>query len=171
MNCSFLRPDYEALLRRIEEVKATMRALGAVMGEACDQSSETFHDNFAYEDSERRQYMWGEELRKLTHMRDAALLVDPPQDAGRVRLGCRVTVLDHSRDEERTFTIGSFRTFDEDPATVSYQAPIARTVIGAEVGDVCEGVIHGRLVELEVLAIELAQPSCQDPPPRGVHRA
>ena len=162
--CSFLRADFDALLQRIDEVRSIMRALAAQMGEACEQSSETFHDNFAYEDGERRQFMWGEELRRLTHIRDCAVIVDPPQDATFVRLGTQVTIFNHQREEERSFTIGSFLSFASDPAVVSYQAPLARTVVGAEVGDVCEGLIRGRLVELEVLDIRLAQPTCQDGP-------
>ena len=34
--CGFPRPDFGVLLRRIEEVRGYMRALGADMGEACD---------------------------------------------------------------------------------------------------------------------------------------
>ncbi len=152
-HCFFLRSDFDALLRRIEELRATMRALGAEMGAACDQTSETFHDNFAYEDGERRQYMWGEELRKLTHMRDSAHIVGRPARADHVSLGRTVRVLDHQTEQERTFTVGSYLSFDADPSVVSYRAPLARIVRGAEVGDVCEGRIRGREVELEVLEI------------------
>lgn len=146
-----------------------MRELGAQMGEACDQSSETFHDNFAYEDGERRQYMWGEELRKLTHMRDGADLVDPPRGAEVVRLGTRVTVQD-GEGRRTTFVVGSYATFGAGDEIVSYHAPLARIVVGAEVGEVCEGVIRGRLVELEVLAIELST-GCQVCPAGSVLEA
>lgn len=166
--CCFLRSDFNALLRRIEEVRATMRALGAEMGRACNQTSETFHDNFAYEDGERRQFMWGEELRKLTHMRDATVIVDAPTDARLVRVGCVVTVFDHDRERTRTFRVGSYLNFDQDPSVVSYPAPLARIVMGAEVGDVCEGVIQGRAVELEVVAIDLPGCGCQDAPSPNV---
>jgi len=167
--CSFLRADFDGLLVRIEEVRGIMRALATEMGEACAQSSETFHDNFAYEDGERRQYMWGEELRRLTRVRDCALIVEPPREAGRVRLGTRVTVFDQERDTERSFIVGSYMSFADDPEVVSYGAPLARLVVGAEVGDICEGAVRGRQVELEVRAIQIPAGQCQSAAPTDVY--
>jgi transcription elongation GreA/GreB family factor len=89
------------------------------------------------------------ELRYWTARRQTADLQLPPADCDEVRFGCKVTI---ERDDGRTQTFRIVGEDEADPAaeTLSYVAPLARALIGKEVGDTVK-VGQG---EAEVLKIE-----------------
>jgi transcription elongation GreA/GreB family factor len=89
------------------------------------------------------------ELRYWTARRASAEVQPPPAHCDSVRFGCRVTI---ARDDGRKQT---FRIVGEDEAdptaeTISYVAPLARALIGKEVGD----VVKAGQSEAEILKIE-----------------
>lgn len=122
------------------------------MGESCEEGAETYHDNFAYEEGERQQFMWSKRLCELNHIRMHARLYHPESNPDRVRPGCTVTYADDDTGEETTVRIGSYLNF-EDASAVSYNAPVARALLGQEEGDLCEAVICGRKKRLEIINI------------------
>ena len=73
----------------------------------------------------------------------------PPGDCSQVRFGCRVTI---ERDDGRTQTFRIVGEDEADPAegTISYVAPLARALIGKEVGD----VVRVGASEAEIVAID-----------------
>lgn len=89
------------------------------------------------------------ELRYWTARRQTAELQPPPADCDQVRFGCRVTI---ERDDGRKQTFRIVGEDEADPAaeTLSYVAPLARALIGKEVGDTVK-VGQG---EAEILKIE-----------------
>jgi len=154
MACWFLREDLRALEARIEELRRLIREIGQEMGASCQEGAETFHDNFAFEDGERNQRMWGEQVRRLTHIRREARIVEPPEHGDRVGLGRTVTFRDLDSGEVQTFTIGSYMSFaDRNGSIVSYIAPLARILVGAEEGDEREGLIRGQQRSFEILEV------------------
>ena len=153
MRYYFLKEDYEALEQRISELVEKLREVGQDIGEACRQSAETYHDNFAYEEAERLSHLLSQRLRELLEIRDNAVVVNPPRKGDRVALGRKVTILDLESGKEQTFKVGSYLVLRENGSR-SYRAPLVRLLIGAEVGDVCEGVVGGRHRAFEVVAIE-----------------
>jgi transcription elongation GreA/GreB family factor len=89
------------------------------------------------------------ELRYWTARRATAEVQPPPPDCESVRLGCRVTI---ERDDGRKQTFRIVGEDEADPAaeTLSYVAPLARALIGKEVGD----VVPAGQGEAEILKIE-----------------
>jgi transcription elongation GreA/GreB family factor len=150
----FLPADFERVNAQIEDLVGRMKALGQEMGLACQEGAETFHDNFAYEDGERQQRMWGERLRQLIQVRNNAIVVSPTEFEGVVSIGRRVTVRDVGSGEFRSFRVGSYWVFDDRDGSISYQAPIVRPLLGARVGELRESRIGGALREFEIVAIE-----------------
>jgi len=148
----FLPDDFDSLQKQIHKIRERIKAIGKEMGESCSEGAETFHDNFAYEDGERQQFMWSRRLNELLHIRQNAQLFKPGENRGRVRLGCRVTFADDKTDAEKTIRIGSYLNFSDDRA-VSYNAPIARALMGRKQGDLCEAEICGAKKRLEILEI------------------
>ena len=59
---------------------------------------------------------------------------------------------DEDIQEEKTFLIGSYMTFDN-PETISYNAPLTKQLIGASEEDICECVIAGKKRFYEILKI------------------
>lgn len=86
----------------------------------------------------------GRDLRYWTARRGSAQLIPPPSDCDVVRFGCTISI---ARDDGRR---QSFRIVGEDEAdpergTLSHTSPLARAVLGKEVGDevrVGDGVVE-----------------------------
>lgn len=147
----FLRVDLDALTEKIQKLGARLRELGQEMGESTRQSAETFHDNFPYEEALRQFQMTNRRLHELMKVRACAQMVEPSL-ADRVGIGKRVTVETVESGEVRTFQVGSYLTLTDGKA-VSYNAPLAKALIGARVGDIREGMITGKKKMLRVIGL------------------
>jgi hypothetical protein len=124
------RKDYDALLARIEELASALREAGQ-KGLWANQSAETWHDNFGYEEEQRQEWTLSDRLEEYVEMKndaeivqshptdevDIRLLVDGTAEAGRVS-NARETDVNWSQVRDR---IDRGETGDkiavEDPAT------------------------------------------------------
>jgi transcription elongation GreA/GreB family factor len=149
----FLKNDFDELKRQIWEVNRRIKAIGQEMGASCQEGAETFHDNFAYEDGERQQRMWSQRLRELLEIYENAQIFNPSVTSETVAIGRSVTVFDYDTEEEKTFNVGSYMCFNGND-TISYNAPLAKILLGASVGDVRKGKIAGKKKELEIIDIQ-----------------
>lgn len=76
----------------------------------------------------------GRDLRYWTARRGNAQLIEPPGDCSAVRFGCTVTI--HRDDgREQTFRIVGEDEADPEKGTLSHASPLARALMGREVGD------------------------------------
>ena len=75
------------------------------------QSSETWHDNFGYEDGRRQFAMWSKRLSELQEIRSCAVAVEPTNNCERVAIGSRVTFEDTATGNRRTLRIGKLHEF------------------------------------------------------------
>lgn len=138
----FLKEDFEALNLEIQKAADKIKEAGQEMGKSCGEGAETYHDNFAYEEGYRQQQMWSGKIRELINVRNQAHVVDP-QVIDSVSLGCTVTISDEDTGEEKTFKIGSYMVLAKvEKETVSYNAPLARALIGKKVDDTAEITIN-----------------------------
>jgi len=151
MTFYFTADDLIRLDAEIGALSDRVREIGQDMGASCTEGAETYHDNFAFEEGERQQRMWAHRIGKLRAIRRAARLVKPVEQTDKVTMGRTVTFVDTETGRERTLTIGSYLIFDT--GRVSYQAPIARALIGASRGDVRMLEHAGHCREIEVLQI------------------
>ncbi len=134
----FLRNDFEALEQRIEWLRKQIIASHEEMGDWCGQSSETWHDNFGYEEGSRSSFMWSTELRKLLRIRNNVIIADPQPQCDRVFLGSVITLENEEDKAQRTFRVGSYLVFKEDVdqiPTISYTAPLVAPFLGSNIGD------------------------------------
>jgi transcription elongation GreA/GreB family factor len=90
------------------------------------------------------------ELRYWTSRKASAQVAPMPADTAQVQFGCKVTIL---REDGRRQTYRIVGEDEADPAsgTISYVSPVARALVGRQVGDV---VGTGNL-EVELVAIGL----------------
>ncbi len=150
----FLREDFDGLIKEIAKIALRMKELGKEVGQSCKEGAETFHDNFALEDSHRQQRMWSTRLKELSDIRNQARVIDPPQK-DKVALGVTVTIEDENTGETRVMKIGSFMVFDDkDGSVISYAAPLARMIIGGKVGETKEAIIAGTKRVFNITKIE-----------------
>jgi transcription elongation GreA/GreB family factor len=129
----FLRKDYDALLAKIEELAGALREAGQEKGLWANQSAETWHDNFGYEQEQRQEWVLSDRLDEFVEMKNDAEIVQG-RAMNEVDIGCRVTIRDTESDEQRTFMVGSYQVLDQQQEDeVSYAAPLAKPFMGATV--------------------------------------
>lgn len=148
----FFKEDLDALDNKIKELGQLVKETGKQIGAACEDG-EREHDNPEFDDATRRMEMWSKHLRDTHETRSKAILIEPNEvHLDVVDMGCTVTFVDQD-DNKRIVSIGSYIPSDAS-TDISYQAPIAKILIGLAVGEHREGKIAGREVEFEVLKIE-----------------
>jgi transcription elongation GreA/GreB family factor len=150
----FLEGDLTDLSHRIEEVGQKIREFGKEMGRSCKEGAETYHDNFAFEDGERQQRMWGSELKKLVSIKNRARVISVPSSNIEVAVGKRVTFRDEKTLEVRSYVIGSYLILTATKDRISYDSQLGRILVGNAVGEICEGFIAGKKTLLKILSIE-----------------
>jgi len=150
----FLRKDYDALVAKIEELAGGLREAGEEKGLWANQSAETWHDNFGYEQEQRQEWMLSDRLDEFVEMKNDAEVVQG-RAVDEVDVGCRVTVEDVETGERRTVVVGSYQVLDQqDENEVSYAAPLARPLLGATVGEEREVNVGDRSLLYRILAID-----------------
>lgn len=150
----FLKEDFEGLDKQIDQICDEIKRIGKEMGKSCQEGAETFHDNFAFEDGERQQYMWSSRLRELIKIRNNAKVVSPEISSKKVSIGKSATFQDEETSKIQTIRIGSFMIFHDQKNTISYNAPLARLLVGATVNEAREGIVGGKKKSVIILKIE-----------------
>lgn len=151
----FLKRDFDALNAEIEKLADKIKEIGHEMGKSCQEGAETFHDNFAYEDGERQQYMWSTRLRELIRIRNQARVLLEPLKGDTATIGRTITIEDENTGETLIMKIGSYMVLaNEEGEVISYNAPLARMLVGGRVGDTRENVIAGKKKSFRILKIE-----------------
>jgi transcription elongation GreA/GreB family factor len=150
----FLRKDYDALLAKIEELGHGMWEAGQEKGRWANQSAETWHDNFGYEQEQQQQWALSERAEGLVEMKNDAEIVER-RVVGEVDIGSQVTVQDTETGERKTFVVGSYQVLDQQHDNeISYAAPLAKPFMGATVGEEREVAIGDRTAVYRVVDIE-----------------
>jgi transcription elongation GreA/GreB family factor len=154
MACRFLRKDYDALLAKIDELADALKQAGQEKSLWANQSAETWHDNFGYEQEQQREWALSERLQEFVDMKNDAQIVDyRPID--QVDIGATVTIQEVGTGERRTLVVGSYQVLDQQhDDEVSYAAPLAKPLLGATVGEEREVTIGDRTATFRVVAIE-----------------
>lgn len=143
----FLEEDHLLLLNKMGEVLLELKRLGDEIGDSCSES-ETFHDNFDYEEGGRQQRMWTEHLMRLRDIKENSEIIKVNSSNDCVGIGKKVT-LRSITGEIITKKIGSYMTFSDDD--LSYRSPLAKILIGKKMG---EEIRFSNKHELKIFVIE-----------------
>lgn len=155
MSYLFLLEDLEVLDKKIEENKQRMQEALKRIGNSCKEASDTFHDNFAFEQAQRDAEIWSKRVRELILIRNNVEVVYPTDfKDGRVNIGRIVVIKDEDTDQTREFQVGSYMILDEERNAISYNSPIAQFIIGAVIGEIREGVIVGKKKKFKIIKIK-----------------
>ena len=109
-------------------------------------------ENAEYHAAKERQGFIEGRIRELESKLGAAEVIEPPRDGDRITFGSTVRLRGADGKELRYQIVGSDET---DPAAgrVSILSPLARTLIGKEVGDEVKVQAPGGAKTFEVLAV------------------
>lgn len=117
-------------------------------GDAC-----VWHDNFAYEENQRQMHQLAARVAELKEIRARTVVIDLPHAPHKVGIGTVVTIEDQESGQVSRYFVAGFE--DGDPARdrLSYTAPLAKALLGAEAGDLRSFSLNNRTREFAILAI------------------
>lgn len=144
------REGFERLQQELDQLKRAERPrIIKAIAEA--RAHGDLSENAEYHAAKERQGFIEGRIRELEAKVGAAEVLDPPRDSDRITFGSTILLRGPDGRELRYQIVGS----DEaDPATgrISILAPLARTLIGKEVGDEVKVQAPGGAKTYEVLA-------------------
>ena len=126
---------YEKLKAEVDHLKKVERPkISEEIGAAIELGD--LKENFEYHSAKDRQGMIEAKIRDLESKFSRAKVIDPTKLSGeRVVFGATVTIEDVESGEERTYQIVGETEFDIDNNKISIVSPLARALIGKELGD------------------------------------
>lgn len=127
----FLESDFNLLVKQIEEVALEIKRIGSEIGDSVSDSN-TFHDNFEYEELGRQQKMWTNRLKSLKEFKENVKITEANTFTDSIGIGNKVT-MEAASGEILIKKIGSYITFSNH--SLSYNSPLAKLLIGKKIGD------------------------------------
>ena len=133
----FLFADLEALDADIVQNQAHIKEAKEMGQEATEQSSESWHDNYNFEESQRQLKMHMNNLGRLSNMREKAEVVTPAENPLTVEVGTHVHYTIVGAAGVESVHVGSFAVGEVNRAKgfISYDAPRVAGLIGGKRGD------------------------------------
>ena len=111
-------------------------------------------ENAEYHAAKEAQSLNEGRVNELEDLVARAEIIDVSKLSGdKVKFGATVVVVDEDTEEERTYQIVGDQEADVKQGRISISSPIARALIGKEVGDSIEVVAPGGSKAYEILAI------------------
>lgn len=143
----------EALQNAItEHQKAQLR-----IGKVTEGDTNVWHDNFAFEDANREEQLWRQQVAKLSQLvADAKVVHRTPGPHSVVELGSHVTI--RISGKEATYFMGGDINYKnstaEGYALLSTKAPIGAALMGHTVGEIVGYKLPGgRSQEAEIVQV------------------
>ena len=111
-------------------------------------------ENAEYHAAKERQGFIEGRIREIGgKLADAEVVDISTLSTEKVVFGTTVLLLDVDTDEEKTYTIVGRDEADLKNGTISIYSPVARALIGREVGDFVEVIAPAKTLEYEILKI------------------
>ena len=147
------RAGFDALNEELKHLKSVERpAIIQAVAEA--RAHGDLSENAEYHSAREKHSFIEGRIKELEAVISLAEVIDPATLSGNVKFGAHVTIVDEDTDEERTYQIVGEHEADIEAMKLNIRSPLARALIGKEVGDSVEVVTPGGEKSYEILAIE-----------------
>jgi transcription elongation GreA/GreB family factor len=151
----FFQKDIIALEKAIASLKDDLKTIGKEVGDLAHQSSETWHDNYGFEEADRERKRLIGRLEELQIIWNKAKVVEGQLMSSTVSLGSTVTIQYIEINIKQIIIVGSYMVLDKtNPNEFSYAAPLITSLLGATVGEMRTIEIHGTISHVQVVGIE-----------------
>jgi transcription elongation factor GreA len=147
---------YEKLSKELEYLKNVARPEVAKEIDAARELGD-LKENAEYHAAKEKQALIERRIAELSDILSRAVVVDPSQHAhNRVAFGSTVYLVDVDTDEELKYTIVGAPEADPEKGLISYHSPLAKALIGKEVGDEVEVKLPSgvKVYEIEKICYE-----------------
>ena len=158
---------FERLSAELKRLKNEERpAIARAIGEAREHGD--LKENAEYHAAKDRQGLTEARIRQLEGILGEAKVIDPGrQPSDTVGFGARVTVVDLETGKESSYRIVGEHEADLDRGRISIKSPIARALMGRELGDDVAFETPKGERELEVTGIDYRTEPARGSPGRG----
>ena len=148
------KQGYASLENELKDLKSVQRpAVIEAIAEA--RAHGDLSENAEYHAAREQQSFIEGRIQELEAVISKAQIIDPTTLGGdTVKFGATVLVVDEETDIEQSFQIVGDYEADSNTGKISISAPIARALIGKEVGDSVEVRTPKGLVGYEILEVE-----------------
>ncbi|MGB0958717.1 MAG: transcription elongation factor GreA [Halocynthiibacter sp.] len=144
---------FDALDAELKNLKSVERpAVIKAIAEAREHGD--LSENAEYHAAREKQSFVEGRVKELEAIISLADVIDPKTLSGAVKFSATVTVVDEDTDEEKTFQIVGEPEANIDRGLLNIKSPIARALIGKEVGDSVEVRTPGGEKGYEILTID-----------------
>ena len=125
---------FEKLKEELQRLKADRPKISAEIGAARELGD--LSENFEYHAAKDKQGLTEARIRDIEDKVSRANIIDPSKLSGdRVVFGATVVLADVESEDERTYKIVGEGESDVEAGRISVGSPLARALIGKEVGD------------------------------------
>jgi len=138
MTYYFLKEDLYELDLKISRIKKEIGFYQKEKGLSTTQSSETWHDNYGFEESERQIKRLWSQLQELTDIKNHSEIIDIKKHDEKTGIGKIIKIKDLKSNKEKQILIGSYLVFKNKNA-ISYNSPLAQNLRGAKKGETING--------------------------------
>lgn len=154
MNKVPMTPEgYKRLQERLKHLKAVERPK-AIEAIETARGHGDLTENAEYDAAKEHQLQLSEELKRIEHDLSLAQVIDPSAlDHDKIVFGATVKLENVDNGEEKRFQIVGSYEADLKHGKISIESPIARALIGKEVGDTVKVRTPNGLREFEVLEV------------------
>jgi transcription elongation factor GreA len=111
-------------------------------------------ENAEYHSAREKHSFIEGRVKELESVISLADVIDPAKLSGTVKFGAKVTLVDEDTDEEKTWQIVGEHEASVELGLLNIKSPIARALIGKDVGDSVEVRTPGGGKSYEVLEID-----------------
>jgi len=140
----------KAALKKLKDVDrpAVSKAIEVARGHG------DLSENADYDAAKEEQGMIEAKIREYESKLALSEVIDPTTLSGdRVTFGATVTIEDADSGDEKTYTIVGEHESDLSKGRIAFNAPIARALIGKEVGDTCQVKTPKGMREVEIVSV------------------
>ena len=145
---------YKVLDDELKRLKSTERpSVIAAIAEA--RSHGDLSENAEYHAAKERQGWIEGQIAEIEDRISRAQVIDVSKlSGGHIKFGATVTVVDEDTEEQARYQIVGEHEANVKAGRISVTSPLARAMIGKEVGDVVEVVTPGGVKAYEILKVE-----------------
>ena len=146
------RAGFDKLDAELKQLKTDDRpAIIRAIAEAREHGD--LSENAEYHSAKEKQSFIEGRIKELEGVISLADIIDPTKLSGSVKFGATVTVADEDTDEEKTYQIVGEYEADIEKGLLNMKSPIARALIGKDVGDSAEVKTPGGEKYYEIVEI------------------
>lgn len=147
------REGFIALEQELKRLKSVDRPnVIAAIAEA--RSHGDLSENAEYSAAKEKQSFIEGRIQELEAVTSRAQVIDPTMNRGSaVRFGAKVVIVDEDNDKESKFQIVGDYEANIEQNKISLSSPLAKALIGKEVGDVAEYIAPNGRKSFEILEI------------------